>query len=351
MNERAAYKMRRGARAGALACAFACMCALLAGCAADGGLPAPVESVLSVVLPHGAVDEGDVPDLSLPDISGDDREVGGSILALERPVLITIHVFEDAISAIAEVEETDEGPTLIGTFVLDDADRAAIMRVVDGWAASGRDCGFLLLDLSTGAGLAYHIDTEFYTASAIKGINLCAISYYEPGVWQNFYGDIRAALVDSDNESYETVFNEYSDYIPNQWRHRAHLGNQRTGRMYTNLTPREFAQLWCVNWDYLSRDNDVARTLTDFMSRTYRSAFVSELGGRAGYAVCSKAGWEGSTHPTTCCEGGYITTSAGQYLLVIMTDRAGYPDETLSPLVDALDRAWWDYVPRRAKQY
>ena len=356
MQHGSTYSLARAALAAAcaVACSFACF--FSAGCASEAGsdglkhvnLPAPIEHVLQKVLPYAEVSPDQLPDTALPQIEADEREVDEAILALQRPVLVNVYDYEDAIAIIADLPESSDSISTFGTFVISEGDMAAIQGVVDGWADAGRSCGFILLDLETGAGLEYNIDKGYYSASSIKGINLCAISYYHPDCWSYFYDTIEGALVNSSNSDYEAVFNAYSDNIPNLWRGRAHLGNQQWGRMYTYYSAREFAQLWCVNWDYLTTESEAADTLRDFMSRTLRSSFASELGGRAGYTVCSKAGWETGEN-TGCVEGGYVVSPGGAYLLVILTDRYGYPDETLSPLVSALDAAYQAYAPQKAR--
>ena len=119
--------------------------------------------------------------------------------------------------------------------------------------------------------------------------------------------------------------------------------------MYTYCTVRELAQLWCVSWGFLTRDTDAAQTLGEWLSSGLHSCFAAEFGGLNGYTVRSKAGWSPAEN-LACSEGGYVVTPDGTYPLCIMTDRPGYPDELLAPLVRALDDAYRAYVPRKVRK-
>lgn len=311
------------------------------------------ETVFEQFLPSASVAPEDVPRFDDDSIDvGGDPEVDESILALERQVIINIHSFEDAAAIIADLPKAGCELTTFGTFVIRDEDLARIQREIDGFDTGRFDFGFLLMDLETGAGIFYNIDEAFFTASSIKAINLCAILYYHPEAFSRFYSYFRSALKNSNNEAYELIFNAYSDNIPNLWRARVGMPNQRWGRMYTNLTCRELAQLWCVTWDFLSQENEITEDLHVWLGESHHSCLAAVLGSREGYQVSAKAGWnpDSTEADTTCVEGGYVVTPDGTYLLVMMMDRAPYPDVAYADLVRALDDAYQWYVPRKARE-
>ena len=314
-------------------------------------LPGIVEDVLGKVLPHATVEEGSVAvdTFTLPEVAAiDDRESDEAIYAQIRPIIINVHGYEDALAILKEIPGDTSAITTVGTFVISDAMLARIQAELAELDAQGSNTGFVLLDLETGAGLVYNIDRVHYSASSIKAINVCAFCYFEPRSWGESGGLMRQALVDSSNEAYEEMFNNYDENTPNRWRWRAGLGNQQTGRMYTDYSTRDFARLWCLNWDYLTGDAAAAPVLRGWMEATYDSAFAAVLGGRAGYTVCSKAGWEFG-ELRACNEGGYVVTPGGTYLLCIMTDRGARPHEFLADLVSLLDQAYQEYAPQKAR--
>ena len=316
----------------------------------------PVQKVLGWVLPEASVDPADVPEVpdGLAEAMGtaEGEDVPDDLLAMERQVVINVHSFEDAAAIITDLPWFETELATFGTFVISDDSLAAIQREIDVLDTNRFDLGFLLIDLETGAGLYYNIDDLFFCASSIKAINLTAILYYHPEAFTAYYSDFRAALLRSNNESYEYIFNAYSDDIPNLWRARVGMAEQQGGRLYTVFTCRDLSRLWCVTWDYLSQETEITANLHEWLGNSLHSCFAKVLGGRDGYQVCAKPGWNPDpTEADTCCvEGGYVVSPGGTYLLVIMADRAGFPDEVYEGLVRALDDAYQEYAPQKEKR-
>ena len=351
-------------RAYVRACVLACTCVLacsLAGCELPGTevpewaqevLQSPVtEELLGGVLPHAEVSPEDVPVIFDDTVLySDDPEVSGRDRELKRlHVIIKIYDYDDAVDIVEGIGNTSK-ISRVGTFVISDEMLAKVQTEVDRIAA--RSPAFLLLDLETGAGLAYNIDTTYYSASSIKGINIPAICALCSGSFERFKSQMKSALMYSSNGDYETVFDTYNDRIPNisnAWRAKAGLGGQYWDRLYTDYSTREFAQLWCVTWDYLRKDTETTNSLREWMSNSVHSAFAAAFGGREGYTVCSKAGWE-RDEKEGCCEGGYIVTPGGTYLLCIMTAKMAYPEDVLDDLARVLDEAYQEYSPQKAME-
>ena len=312
----------------------------------------PVETVAQEMLPHAVVDPADVPhfmdeSLALPG----EGDVTEEFLAMERQVVINVHSFEDAAAIITDLPSGTSELATFGTFYITDERLASIQRELE-LIDNGRfDMGFLLIDLETGAGLQYRIDEVFFSASSIKAINLCAILYYHPEAFSQFRVHFQRALQSSNNESYELIFNSFSDNIPNLWRARVGMGTQKWGRMFTGLTCRDMARLWCVTWDYLSQDTDITRDLHVWLGNSRHSCLAKVLGSRDGYQVTAKPGWnpDPTEADTSSVEGGYVVSPDGTYLLVMMSDRASYPDDLFEDLVTLLDEAYQEYAPRKER--
>lgn len=320
---------------------------------AQRALTSPVtEDLLSGVLPHGEVSPEDVP--FVPEdtvLVCDDPELTGEDRALKRlEVIINIRDYDDALDIVQRIPKAS-GITRVGTFVISDEMLAKVQAELD--KIAGRHPAFLLLDLETGAGLAYNIDSTYYSASSIKGINIPAICALCSGSFEANKSLMESTLVYSDNAAYERVFDTYNERIPNisnAWRKKARLDGQYWDRLYTNYSTREFAQLWCVTWGYLIKDTETTNTLRGWMSASRHSCFADAFGGREGYTVCSKAGWENTAEKKACCEGGFLVTPGGTYLLCVMTDWSGYPEAVFSGLVNALDEAYQEYAPQKAME-
>ncbi len=310
-------------------------------------LPGFIDRILAKVLPHAEVAKEDLATGEDMVLSYTDPEVTEAIMNMRRPIIVNIHDFEEGIAIVEGIGDTSS-LTVVGDFVISDEMQAKVQAEIDRMTENGREPSILLLDLETGAGLAFDIDDNHYSASSIKAINICALCSLIPESFTYSYEGMRSALVNSSNDAYEAVFNSYSDNTPNLWRARAHLGNQQWGRMYTNYTVRQFAQLWLTNWDYLTQEGETQETLRSWMSATLASSFAAAFGEVEGYTVVSKAGWEGS-EVSACNEGGYIETPNGAYLLCIMTDKGGLPETYLTDLVKILDEAYQEYAPQKAR--
>ena len=83
------------------------------------------------------------------------------------------------------------------------------------------------------------------------------------------------------------------------------------------------------------------------MEASRLSAFANELGDMEGYTNCSKPGWDDEND--SCCEGGFVVTQDGTYLLCIMCEGSSRPDEALADLVKVLDEAYREYVPKKVR--
>ncbi len=293
--------------------------------------PAFIQRLLARIFPSVVVEDTETSALNATEtLSITDR--AAEEINLEYTIIET---YEDGLDVVEAIGDTST-VTAIGSFFISDELLESIQTEVD---SLGSTASFLLLDLETGVGLAYNIDASHYSASTIKANSMCAICYYYPEALTDYYSDIEATLVGSSNSAYDTVFHSYDVNIYNQWRERARLNNQQYGQSYTYYSTREFAQLWLVNWDYLTSEGDAPETLRTWMSDSAHSSYAAVLGTLDGYTVCSKAGWEyGSLSASS--EGGYIVSPGGTYLLCVMTDTNGDPDKVLADLVALLDEAY-----------
>lgn len=311
-------------------------------------LPGFAQWILARVTPSAHVEDEDVPVVASDRLAvAVDHAHTDADLQYLRKVVITIHDYEDAVETIESIPPSGKELLTFGTFVISDEAKAGIENIINIWADQYRTCGFLLLDLETGAGLYYNIDDYFFSASCFKAIYLSAISSAYPDVWSRYYSYMRSAIVNSNNECYVAIFRSYPEDARNLWRKRAHLEELEDEEPVHDVTVRELAQLWCVTWDYLNQEGEGPATMREWLTDTYQSAFSEQLGSRAGYESYSKAGWTWGYGPSSS-EGGFVVSPGGTYLLIIMTDRSGSPGVVLAPMVRALNGAYQAYAPQKA---
>ena len=341
-------------KAAAVAAAAVLAVALGAGCvpsdhAAPSNLELPqvVWDALERMMPLAEV-EGDAVPVVADDLMpvADDPDVSDKELHF-RPVVINIHNLGEALAIVEGLGNTDS-LTVFGTFSITKAMLDKIQAELDKLDADGFSPAFLLLDLETGAGLAYHIDEVYYSGSGVMGINMTGLCALDSKAFSSSSAGIESAVKYSSNSAYEAVFDNYDANTFNKWREKAHLDKQDWGKQYTRYTTRQFAQLWLANWDYLKGDSDAAKKLREWMEDSRQSAFAAVFGQMSGYTNCSKPGWESGDN-ATCNEGGYVVTPDGTYLLCIMCDDEAYPDEKLVDLVKVIDEAYRAYAPDKVR--
>ena len=83
-----------------------------------------------------------------------------------------------------------------------------LTRAMD--ALDGFPLDFVMLDLTTGRGIAYLPDETMYSASCMKGPYVAAVCQYQTSrVTASWQKQMRLAIVESDNSAYSTVHKKY----------------------------------------------------------------------------------------------------------------------------------------------
>lgn len=340
---------------GAFAVVLALSAAAVAGCVpAEDTVPSNLElpqvvwDALERMMPRAVVEQADVPAIAVDTLElGDDKDVSNKELFM-RPVVINIHNLDEALAVVESLGGTSK-VTVFGTFAITDEMMARIQEVIDGMETGGAEPSFLLLDLETAAGLAYNLDGEYHSGTGAMGFNMTGLCALVSKAFGSSSAGIESSVKYSSEDAYEAVFDNYDKDFVNKWRKKAGLEelDKDADAKYPTCTTREFAQLWLANWDYLKGTGDAPKQLRAWMEASRLSAFANELGGLDGYTNCSKPGWDDDND--TCCEGGYVVTADGTYLLCIMYDGSSRPDEALADLVKVFDEAYREYVPLKIR--
>ncbi|MDR2108779.1 MAG: hypothetical protein LBP28_04900 [Coriobacteriales bacterium] len=165
----------------------------------------------------------------------------------------------------------------------------AINAAVAGIEAYGNSVGFVLYDLSTGMGLAYRSDEEFYSASSIKGLYAAAVVAADPNSFEADYPLWEALLVYSNNQAYETLVARYKMQPLRDWFVEADTSLEDSNPMYPSISARDLARLWLRNQEFFTSGAAHAEELAQLYTRPNHSAIHEQLGWA--YTTYSKAGW------------------------------------------------------------
>ena len=212
---------------------------------------------------------------------------------------------------------------------------AATQNIEDG----GYTVGFTLINLNTGKGIAYNLDSRVYGASSFKGpyaAFLCQhlgdndASYPSdseavgPGVSSSMYSLIQPMILYSDNSAFSSLRNSYDSLGFAEWLNSCGVDSEiMHDTHFPRYSARESALLWLRTYQYLKTNTPTAQNLASLYEQTNVSFIRSGVNDDGEVeAVLNKAGWcAGSERFTGLCDAGLIKCTDGTtYLMSTMTN-------------------------------
>ena len=212
---------------------------------------------------------------------------------------------------------------------------AATQNIEDG----GYTVGFTLINLNTGKGIAYNLDSRVYGASSFKGpyaAFLCQhlgdndASYPSgseaagSGVSSSIYSLMQPMILYSDNSAFNSLRNTYDSVGFAEWLNSCGVDSEiMHDTHFPRYSARESALLWLRTYQYLKTNTPTAQNLASLYEQTNVSFIRSGVSDDEGVeAVLNKAGWcAGSERFTGLCDAGLIKCTDGTtYLMSTMTN-------------------------------
>lgn len=213
---------------------------------------------------------------------------------------------------------------------------AAAAQNIEG---GGYTVGFTLVNLNTGKGIAYNLDSRVYGASSFKGpyaAYLCQhlgdndASYPSgseaagSGVSSSIYSLIQPMILYSDNSAFSSLCNTYDSAGFAEWLNSCGVDSEiMHDTHFPRYSTRESALLWLRTYQYLKTNTPTAQNLASLYEQTNVSFIRSGVSDDAEVeAVLNKAGWcSGSERFTGLCDAGLIKCTDGTtYLMSTMTN-------------------------------
>lgn len=213
---------------------------------------------------------------------------------------------------------------------------AAAAQNIEG---GGYTVGFTLINLNTGKGIAYNLDSRVYGASSFKGpyaAFLCQhlgdndASYPSdseavgPGVSSSMYSLIQPMILYSDNSAFSSLRDSYDSVGFAEWLNSCGVDSEiMHDTHFPRYSARESALLWLRTYQYLKTNTPTAQNLASLYEQTNVSFIRSGVSDDEGVeAVLNKAGWcAGSERFTGLCDAGLIKCTDGTtYLMSTMTN-------------------------------
>lgn len=266
------------------------------------------------------------------DAAADEAAAGLVAQRLTPDALNSIDSFASAPGTFSLIEGKDAAP-------LSEEQQESLAAATQNIEGGGYTVGFTLINLNTGKGIAYNLDSRVYGASSFKGpyaAYLCQhlgdndASYPSgneaagPGVSSSIYSLMQPMILYSDNSAFSSLRNSYDSAGFAEWLNSCGVDSEiMYDTHFPRYSARESALLWLHTYQYLKTNTPTAQNLASLYEQTNVSFIRSGVSDDEGVeAVLNKAGWcAGRERFTGLCDAGLIKCTDGTtYLMSTMTN-------------------------------
>lgn len=266
------------------------------------------------------------------DAAADEAATGLVAQRLTPDALNSVDSFASAPGTFSLVEGEDAAP-------LSEEQQESLAAATQNIEGGGYTVGFTLINLNTGKGIAYNLDSRVYGASSFKGpyaAYLCQhlgdtdASYPSgseaagSGVSSGIYSLMQPMILYSDNNAFSSLRNSYDSAGFAEWLNSCGVDSEiMHDTHFPRYSARESALLWLHTYQYLKTNTPTAQNLASLYEQTNVSFIRSGVSDDEGVeAVLNKAGWcAGRERFTGLCDAGLIKcTDGATYLMSTMTN-------------------------------
>lgn len=313
----------------AIAAAFA-LCAVvgIVAAVASNNKPAPNSVLLSSVFASYAANVV----AATTDAAADEAAAGLVAQRLTPDALNSVGSFATSPGTFSLIEGEDATS-------LSEERQGSLAAATQNIEGGGYTVGFTLINLNTGKGIAYNLDSRVYGASSFKGpyaAYLCQhlgdndISYPSgseaagSGVSSSIYSLMQPMILYSDNSAFSSLRNTYNSAGFAEWLNSCGVDSEiMHDTHFPRYSARESALLWLHTYQYLKTNTPTAQNLASLYEQTNVSFIRSGVSDDEEVeAVLNKAGWcSGRERFTGLCDAGLIKCTDGTtYLMSTMTN-------------------------------
>ena len=316
-------------KASAIAAAIA-LCAVvgIGAAVASSSRPAPNGILLSSRFVNYAANAVAI----TTNIAAEEAAAGLVAQRLTPNALNSVDSFATAPGTFSLIEGEDAAP-------LSEEQQESLAAATQNIEGGGYTVGFTLINLNTGKGIAYNLDSRVYGASSFKGpyaAFLCQhlgdndASYPSgseaagSGVSSSIYSLMQPMILYSDNSAFSSLRNSYDSVGFAEWLNSCGVDSEiMHDTHFPRYSARESALLWLRTYQYLKTNTPTAQNLASLYEQTNVSFIRSGVNDDGEVeAVLNKAGWcAGSERFTGLCDAGLIKCTDGTtYLMSTMTN-------------------------------
>lgn len=266
------------------------------------------------------------------DAAADEAAAGLVAQRLTPDALNSVDSFASAPGTFSLIEGKDAA-------LLSEEQQESLAAATQNIEGGGYTVGFTLINLNTGKGIAYNLDSRVYGASSFKGpyaAYLCQhlgdndVSYPSgseaagSGVSSSIYSLMQPMILYSDNNAFSSLRNSYDSAGFAEWLNSCGVDSEiMHDTHFPRYSARESALLWLHTYQYLKTNTPTAQNLASLYEKTNVSFIRSGVSDDEEVeAVLNKAGWcSGSERFTGLCDAGLIKCTDGTtYLMSTMTN-------------------------------
>ena len=316
-------------KASAIAAAIA-LCAIvgIGAAVASSSRPAPNGILLSSSFVNYAANAV----ATTTNTAADEAAAGLVAQRLTPNALNSVDSFATAPGTFSLIEGEDSTP-------LSEEQQESLAAATQNIEGGGYTVGFTLINLNTGKGIAYNLDSRVYGASSFKGpyaAFLCQhlgdndASYPSDseaagsGVSSSIYSLMQPMILYSDNSAFNSLRNTYDSAGFAEWLNSCGVDSEiMHDTHFPRYSARESALLWLRTYQYLKTNTPTAQNLASLYEQTNVSFIRSGVSDNGEVeAVLNKAGWcAGRERFTGLCDAGLIKCTDGTtYLMSTMTN-------------------------------
>lgn len=266
------------------------------------------------------------------DAAADEAAAGLVAQRLTPDAFNSVGSFATAPGTFSLIEGEDATP-------LSEEQQESLVAATQNIEGGGYTVGFTLINLNTGKGIAYNLDSRVYGASSFKGpyaAYLCQhlgdndISYPSgsesagSGVSSSIYSLIQPMILYSDNSAFSSLRNSYDSAGFAEWLNSCGVDSEiMHDTHFPRYSARESALLWLRTYQYFKTNTPTAQNLASLYEQTNVSFIRSGVSDDEEVeAVLNKAGWcSGRERFTGLCDAGLIKCTDGTtYLMSTMSN-------------------------------
>lgn len=259
----------------------------------------------------------------------------------------------DAVRSIDAASNAPQVFSLVEQESSTERDLSALSSAIEAIESQGYTVGCFMIDVDTGNGVAYNLDSRVYGASSFKGpcaAFLCEqLADGERGLSASSMSLLESMVTYSDNDAFRVLRNTYDSAGFTDWVASCGVATDIVhDTHFPRYSARESALLWLHMYDYLESGAEHASYLAELYQQT-NTSFIrdgvsvvqDESQDGETPVVMNKAGWNASgTRFSGLCDAGIIEYQGKTYVMSVMCSASD--SESHRAQVSAVARALFD---------